>query len=41
MAKAGGEAVSGKNYGQFHDVANDVMTAMKTDVKKQCRFCGE
>ena len=42
MAKAGGEAVSGKNYGQFHDAANDAITAMKADVKKAISvFCGE
>ncbi len=42
MAKAGAEAVSGKTYGQFHDVANDVITAMKADVKKAISvFCGE
>ena len=34
MAKAGGEAVSGKTYGQFHDAANDATAAMKADVKK-------
>lgn len=42
MAKAGGEAVSGKTYGQFHDAANDTIAAMKEDVKKAMRvFCGE
>ena len=40
MAKAGGEAVSGKNYGQFHDAANDAIAAMKADVKKAISvFC--
>ena len=33
MAKAGGEAVSCKSYGQFHDAANDAIAAMKADVK--------
>lgn len=42
MAKAGGETVSGKTYGQFHDAANDAITAMKADVKKAISvFCGE
>ena len=42
MAKAGGEAVSGKTYGQFHDAANDAIAAMKADVKKAIAvFCGE
>lgn len=42
MAKAGAEAVSGKTYGQFHDTANDAITAMKADVKKAISvFCGE
>lgn len=42
MAKAGGEAVSGKSYGQFHDAANDAIKAMKADVKKAISvFCGE
>lgn len=42
MAKAGGEAVSGKTYGQFHDAANDALAAMKADVKKAMSvFCGE
>ena len=40
MAKAGGEAVSDKTYGQFHDASNDAITAMKVDVKKAMRvFC--
>lgn len=34
MAKAGGEAVSNKVYGQFHDAVNDAICAMKKDVKK-------
>ena len=33
MAKAGGEAVSGKTYGQFHDAVRDAIEAMKNDVK--------
>ena len=42
MAKAGGEAVSGKTYGQFHDAANDAIAAMKADVKNAIKvFCGE
>lgn len=41
MAKAGGEAVSGKTYRQFHDSANDAIAAMKADVKKAIAvFCG-
>lgn len=40
MAKAGGEAVSDKTYGQFHDASNDAIAAMKVDVKKAMRvFC--
>ncbi len=40
MAKAGGEAVSGKTYGQFHDTACDAIAAMKADVKKAIEvFC--
>lgn len=40
MAKAGGEAVSGKTYGQFHDAACDAIAAMKADVKKAIEvFC--
>ena len=42
MAKAGGEAVSGKTYGQFHDAANDATASMKADVKKAMSvFCGK
>ena len=42
LAKAGGEAVSGKTYGQFHDAANDAIAAMKADVKKAMSvFCGK
>ena len=42
MAKAGGEAVSGKTCGQFHDAANDAIAAMKADAKKAISvFCGE
>lgn len=33
MAKAGGEAVSNKAYGQFHDAVRDATEAMKNDVK--------
>ena len=33
MAKAGGEAVSNKSYGQFHDAVKDAIAAMKADVK--------
>ena len=33
MAKAGGEAVSGKAYKQFHDTANDATAAMRDNVK--------
>lgn len=32
MAKAGAEAVSGKIYGQFHDVVNDACAALEADV---------
>lgn len=40
MAKAGGEAVSCKSYGQFHDAANDAISAMKANVKKAMSvFC--
>lgn len=42
MAKAGGEAVSGKSYGQFHDAANDAVAAMKADVESAMKvFCGD
>ena len=40
MAKAGGGAVSGKSYGQFHDAANDAIAAMKADVKKAMSVFG-
>ncbi len=33
MAKAGGEAVSGKKYKQFHDTVNDAIAAMRNNVK--------
>ena len=33
MEKAGGEAVSNKEYTQFHDAVNDAITAMKENVK--------
>ncbi len=33
MAKAGAEAVSGKSYGQLHDLLTDATAAMKDDVK--------
>ena len=41
MAKAGGEAVSGKSYGQFHDAANDAVEAMKNDVKSAIKVFSE
>lgn len=34
MAKAGGEAISGKQYTQFHDAFIDAENAMKENVKK-------
>ena len=34
MAKAGGEAVSGKEYKQFHDAVNDAIAAMRENVKE-------
>lgn len=34
MAKAGGEAVSNKEYSQFHDVLKDAEKAMKENVKE-------
>jgi len=34
MSKAGGEAVSNRNYTQFHDCVNDAVSAMKADVLK-------
>ncbi len=34
MAKAGGEAISGKDYAQFHDALLDAEKAMKENVKK-------
>lgn len=41
MAKAGGEAISQKTYGQFHDAANDAIAAMKADVQSAMKvFCG-
>ena len=33
MAKAGGDAVSKKEYRQFHNAANDAIAAMSSDVK--------
>ena len=33
MAKAGGEAISNKNYAQLHDALNDAKAAMKENVK--------
>ncbi len=33
MAKAGGEAISGKTYAQFHDALVDAIAAMKENVK--------
>ena len=41
MAKAGGEAVSSKSYGQFHDAANDAVEAMKNDVKSAIKVFSE
>lgn len=37
MAKAGGEAVSGKTYAQFHDALIDAEKAMKENVKDAIR----
>lgn len=34
MSKAGGAAISGKEYSQFHDALNDAKKAMYEDVKK-------
>ena len=34
MSKAAGEAISNKSYLQFHDAVNDVVAAIKKDVKK-------
>ena len=34
MAKAGGAAISNKEYAQFHDALSDAMNAMKEDVKQ-------
>ncbi len=34
MAKAGGEAISNKQYSQFHDALTDAKIAMKENVKK-------
>lgn len=40
MAKAGGEAVSNKEYAQFHDVLLDAQKAMKENAKKAMTvFC--
>lgn len=38
MAAAGGEAVSGKSYKQFHDVLLDGKAAMKENVKKAIKI---
>ena len=38
MAKAGGAAVSGKEYAQFHDVLKDAKTAMQADVTTAIRL---
>ena len=38
MAAAGGEAVSGKSYKQFHDVLLDGTAAMKENVKKAIKI---
>ena len=34
MSKAGGAAISGKEYSQFNDALNDAKKAMYEDVKK-------
>lgn len=42
MAKAGGEALSGKQYSQFHDALLDAREAMKQNVAKAIKvFSGE
>ena len=41
MAKAGGEAVSNKEYAQFHDALLDAEKAMKENVKKAIRIFSE
>ena len=41
MAKAGGEAVSNKEYAQFHDVLFDAEKAMKENVKKAIKVFSE
>ncbi len=42
MAKAGGEAISGKEYAQFHDALLDAKEAMKQNVLKAMRvFSGK
>ena len=41
MAKAGGEAVSNKEYAQFHDVLLDAEKAMKENVKNAIRIFSE
>ena len=38
MAKAGGEAVSNKEYSQFHDVLMDAEKAMKENVKEAIKI---
>lgn len=40
MAKAGGEAVSNKEYAQFHDAAGDAISAMKENVKTAIKVFG-
>lgn len=37
MAKADGEVVSNKEYIQFHDAVNDVITAMKENVQSEIK----
>ena len=41
MAKAGGEAVSNKEYSQFHDALLDAEIAMKENVKNAIRIFSE
>ena len=41
MAKAGGDAISGKTYVQFHDAMADARQAMQADVRKALAVFGE
>ena len=42
MAKAGGAAISGKTYAQFHDALTDARAAMQADVEQAIRvFSGQ